>query len=314
MLAGACAHERDASRPAPARNLIVYLVDTVRADHLGCYGYRLPTSPALDAFALEAVLFENAYAQSSWTKPAVASIFTGLRPWRHGANQRRQRLADEAVTLAEILAAAGYRTAGFITNPNVGGAFGFRQGFERYHAEREEQSGESVRRAAFDWLEARGEDARPFFLYLHTVEPHSPYRDALDRAGEFGARLADPQIGLRRHLRALGDGSLRAAPETVSELVALYDAEVAAADTSFGALLDELGRRGLADETIIVFVSDHGEEFADHGGFEHSRTLYEEVLRVPLIVRAPGFAPRRVAASAQHVDLLPTLLDLVAVP
>lgn len=309
-----------ADRAAPAAagrrpNVLVYLIDTLRADRLGCYGHSRPVSPHIDALASQATLFTNAVAQSSWTRPAVASIFTGVWPRRHGVNRLEDALAPAAATMAELLRAAGYRTHGVIANSSVARAFGFDQGFDGYVKRPGGKwwSG-AVTRAALEWLDGdRGE--APFFLYLHTVDPHTPYDPPAALRERFAPAVPHDGTGRRRWLDRLTAGEIEVTPALVENLLALYDAEVAGNDASFGALVAGLEERGLWDDTVVIVLSDHGEEFHEHGGWDHGKTLYNEVLEVPLIVRLPGLPEgRRVEALAQHVDLLPTLLAYLDLP
>ncbi len=300
---------------AAVPNVVLYVIDTLRADRLGCYGGRRPVSPRIDAFAREAVLFEHAVAQSSWTRSAMASIFTGKWPLAHGTNGRDDRLSDAAITLSERLRAAGYRTAARVTNPNVTPGFGFDQGFDDFSYLGETTGSDGVHRAAIDWLGA-GAAETPFFLYLHTLDPHAPYVSP----EPFRRRLApDSSAAAAEHsLAVLGDlqtGRRQADAAIRGELEALYDATVAFNDHSFGALLDELEARGLLEETLVILLSDHGEEFLEHGGWQHGRALHAESIDVPLIIKAPGSrGGRRVAQRVRQVDLLPTVLDLLDLP
>ncbi|MDE2691052.1 MAG: sulfatase [Acidobacteriota bacterium] len=293
-------------------NIVLYVVDTVRADRLGVYGYEKPTSPRLDAFAAGAVLFENAYAQSSWTRPAVASLFTGLLPPAHRTVGRRSVLPEDADTLAEILAANGYEGLGLVRNPNVGRAFGFAQGFTRFRSEDRERDETMLDRVRL-WLDERQSADGPFFLFLHAIDPHGPYDPAPEFEEMFEADGAPAHYRTVRYLLGLNRGEVEPEPGTAEALSRLYDAEVAQNDRAFGELLDELSVRGLDEDTAVIYVSDHGEEFAEHGRWEHGLSLYEEVLRVPLVMRLPGVPPRRVEAPAQHVDVLPTLLGYLGI-
>ncbi len=297
------------------RNLIVYLIDTLRADRLGCYGGPRPVSPAIDAFARDALLFRHAVAQSPWTRSSVASLFTGLTPRSHGVHGRFDRLSDEAVTLAEILRGHGFRNAGVVANPIVAPTFGMHQGFDLYDMLPEDAAGsEEVNRRAAKLLDLVGRPgAPPFFLYLHTLDPHGPYKPPADLRERFAPGIP-PWVGSRRYLKELNRGTLKPTPEVPGDLLRLYDAEVAANDRSFGALLREVRRRGLWDDTVLLLVSDHGEEFYEHGGWEHGRSLHAEVLDVPLILHVPSLGGRQVSALAQHVDLLPTLLAALGLP
>lgn len=295
-------------------HVLVYLIDTLRADHLGAYGYDKPISPHLDAFAARAALFENAMAQTPWTKPSVASIFTGLWPHAHGANLRSDSLDPAHRTLAEVLRDAGYRTAAFVTNPNVSESFGFDRGFE-YFEFQHAIDGFALNTALFDWHDRNADPTRPLFLYVHAFDPHGPYeppeRFRRAFAGDVAATVAKNP---RRMINLLDGGYVPVTRDVLDDLIALYDAEIATADHAFAALLEGLAERGMAEEEmVIIVVSDHGEEFHEHGGFRHRRTLHAEVIHIPLIIRLPGPAsPRRIAARAQHMDLLPTILDLLA--
>jgi choline-sulfatase len=305
-------------RPAPGvrpRNVIVYLVDALRADHLGCYGYGKPVSPRIDAFAREATLFRHAVAQSSWTRPSVATILTGLLPRTHGVHRRRHALAAQAVTLAEVLHERGYRTAGFVTNGNVARGFGFAQGFDTYRLlPRKRSAATDVNAQAAEWLEtAKG--AAPFFLYLHTVEPHAPYNPPQPFRQRFAPGVRGEELTGMHVFKLLREGRLAPTPALRRDLLALYDAEIAANDAAFGELRDLLVRRGLWEDTMIVFLSDHGEEFLDHGGWEHGRTLHAEMLDVPLIVRIPGAGEGRIVErQVQHADVVPTILEALGLP
>ncbi len=312
VLAACGAGPPDETPESRRPNVVLYVVDTVRADRLGVYGYEKPTSPRLDAFATTAVLFENAYAQSSWTRPAVASLFTGLLPPAHRTVGRRSVLPEDVTTLAEILAANGYEGMGLARNPNVGRAFGFAQGFARFRSEDRERD-ETMLDRVRSWLDERQSADRPFFLFLHAIDPHGPYDPAPEFEEMFDAGAAPEEYRTVRYLLRLNRGEAAPGPGTAEALSRLYDAEVAQNDRAFGELLDELEIRGLGDDTAVVHVSDHGEEFAEHGRWEHGLSLYEEVLRVPLVMRLPGVAPRRVEAPAQHVDVLPTLLGYLGI-
>ncbi len=312
-------------RPSAGRpNIVLYLIDTLRADRLGCYDpqtERRPrsTSPRIDAFAGEAVLFERVTAQSSWTRASMASVFTGKWPPAHGTNGRDDRLRTDQGVLPERLRAAGYRTAAFVTNPNLGPVFGFDRGFDDFVYLPEDIGSDGVHRVVADWLEENAGQA-PFFLWVHTVDPHAPYV----APEPFSGRLApgvDDEVG-RRSLAILDDlqaGRRQLDAGILGQLEALYDATVAYNDHSFGELLDALEGRGLLDEAAVVLLSDHGDEFHEHGNWQHGRALHAESIDVPLIVKLPissggAQAGHRVAQRVQHVDLLPTVLDLLALP
>ena len=290
-------------------NVVMFLVDTLRADALGAYGRQAPTSPHFDAFAREAVLFDDAWAQAPWTRPAVASIFTGLSVGSHGVGRFSRALPETAETLAEHLQQAGYRSAGFVANHVVNARFGFAQGFDNWNDGATELYGASAQRLverALRWLDS---SSQPFFLYVHTLEPHTPYAPAPEDWRPF--RPPGPQHDVEALLK-----QPRRTPEELRYVRSAYDGEVRANDRAFGLLLDGLRRRDRLDDTLVIFVADHGEEFQDHGALGHGHTLYQEQLRVPLAVRFPGAAGggRRVAQVVQQIDLLPSLLALLDVP
>lgn len=295
-----------AEQPTRPANVVVYMVDTLRRDRLGVYGRPQSLSPRLDALAAEAVVYDRAVAQAPWTRPAVASLFTGTLPPVHGVEGRVDVLDDELPTLAGILGAAGYDTAAVVTNGNAGADFGLDRGFDTfvYLAEEETDAvhvlSDRVNDVALDWLRSRRAH-RPFFLYVHTSDPHAPYTAGGPAPVELGSLES---IG---RLTAAG----RVAPETRRRLFDLYDAEVAFNDRSFGVLLDELAAMDLLDDTLLVFLADHGEAFGEHDEWLHGTSLYGEQVDIPLIIRFPGGRhggirdPRPVA----QVDVLPTILE-----
>jgi arylsulfatase A-like enzyme len=308
------------SQPAPAAgpNVVLYMIDTLRADHLGVYGYRRPVSPEIDAFAAQATVFARAWSQSGWTKSSVASMLTGLPPLAHGVMERLDALPDALRTLPEMLHEAGYETLGVSTNPAISAEAGFGRGFDRFVQLFDPEAlpfvarpAEDVNRELFRWLDARDRH-RPFFAYLHAMDVHEPYLPpAEDRrrfAPQADATLCRP--GPKDVTAALATRPGLTRSGLNGNFEALYDAQIAHADRQFGLLLRRLRELGLYDRTVVVLVSDHGEEFLDHGLFAHGHSLYQEILHVPLVVRWPDgrYAGRRVESPAQHLDLLPTIL------
>lgn len=304
---------KPASGPRP--NVIFYLPDTLRADHLGIYGYQRPVTPHLDDFAGGATVYEQAVAQAPWTRPSVASVMTGLSPHQHGVATRGHVLAQAHLTLAELLAGAGYSTAAVITNPIIGRKFGFDQGFDLFVRLRGDHAGsEEVTARALELLRS-GRLPEPFFLYLHTLDPHAPYAAPAPFRERFAPGVDPERRGSVEVLKQFRRKERVPLPGDVEEIRDLYDAEVARNDASFGGLLAGLKEMGLYERSAIVFLSDHGEELWDHGSWGHGHTLYGELLRMPLVVKAPGqTAPRRVAELVQQVDLLPTALAWAGVP
>ncbi len=299
-------------------DVFVVVVDTLRADALSCYGAPRPTSPRIDAFAREALLFERAYAPSPWTLPSTTSLLTGLAPDVHGVT-RTPWLPDRQETLAERFAALGITTGGFVANSLISRDSNFQQGFETW----QELSWGNARKVvarALEWVD-RHEDDR-LFAYLHLIDPHAPYSSLLP-PGERTVSAPDNPFrdlesdallarfaGTPLHLQVEHGltPELRAAAARARDL---YDDEVRWVDRWFGALLDGLRARGRLDDAVIVLTADHGEEFLDHRGIFHGDHLYDESVRVPLIVRAPTLAAGRAAAPWCTMDLGALLDELL---
>ena len=268
-------------------NVVLIVVDDLRADHVSSYGYHRETAPFVDELAQQGVLFENAISQSSWTKTSVASILSSLNPDAHGVHRANDVLSHDLVLLPELLQEAGYRTFCVHGNPWMDRQFGFNQGFDYYvysHWHNEDMSGERVMREAIKWLGSEPEE--PFFLYLHFMDVHAPF-------------VAPTGYGV------FGDGQEGA-----------YDASILYVDTQLRELHDELGALGVLDDTWFVFTSDHGEEFGEHGDASgHGRTLYREVLDVPLIFYHPrrDLKEKRIARQVRLIDVAPTILDLAGI-
>jgi arylsulfatase A-like enzyme len=303
------------------RNVILICLDTVRADHVGAYGYARPTTPALDALAAQALVFDDASANASWTKPSVPSFLTGTYPCQHGVYEGSTHDADglvtdllpeRALTLAEAFHSHGYRTAGFVHNGQLRPGSGFEQGYEHY--EEDAMDARELRWRALDWLDQREapERAQPFFLYLHFLEAHWPYPAPEDWLTRF-APAVDTQRFRDRNSQALVDainaGERAFTPGDRLALEALYDGALAYLDSELGHLFAGLEQRGLAGDTIVCVLADHGEEFGEHGRVGHGHGLWENLLRVPWILAVPGRAPERNATPVSLIDLFPTLLS-----
>lgn len=298
----------------PPPNLLLIVVDTLRRDALGVYGAERDTSPALDAFAAGAVRFERAYAPAPWTLPSVASLLTGLHPGGHGVSSPRASLPAEAETLAERLSARGYATAGVVSHVALGTRSGFDQGHARYRDSEARGhdyiSTEGVTRQALELLDELAAGGAPFFLFVHYFDPHYDY----ERHPEVGfappaaSRVdgSEPVMELQRRLEELDAAD-------VALLRALYHEEVRHTDAGIGRLLDRLAALGLAERTLVAVSADHGEEFMERGWLGHTRTLYDELVRVPLLIRAPGVRPAVVAEPVSLVSLTPTLLELLGI-
>lgn len=273
-------------------NVLLVTIDTLRADRLGAYGSRAGLTPVLDSLAHGGVRFTRAWSHAPITLPAHASILTGLLPPHHGVrNNGSFRLGPQAATLGERLQAAGYRTAAFVGAFVLDTRFGLNRGFDeyddRYHTGAApasfrfaERSADQVLRAATGWItRPQTGDARPWFTWIHLFDPHAPYD----------------------------------APAAFAQGRAPYDAEVAWTDSALGTALEELRGLGQMNRTLVVVTADHGESLGDHGETTHGLFAYDATLRVPLIFSAPTLRPRSVSSLTKHVDILPTILDLLGI-
>jgi len=301
------------SRP---RNLILIIVDTLRSDHVGCYGAELPTTPTIDSLAACGTRFVHAYATAPWTLPSIASILTGRFPKSHGANRVGSLLSERALTLPEHLQKHGYATAGVVSHSLLAPRRGFAQGFEEYRTivRRDHHNAlttGAVTDTALRMLEKLSRQERPYFLLVHYFDPHYNYL----RHPEYG--FAPDSAG-----RLSGDEDLEELQklgtltrEEYAFLRALYDEEIRHTDAGIGRLLGRLRQLDRRGKTAVILTADHGEEFGRHQNLGHSRTLYEEVMRIPLIVQAPGRRSTRAPVNAEVslVSLFPTVLDILDV-
>jgi arylsulfatase A-like enzyme len=295
--------------------VVVYLVDTLRADHTQPYGYARDTTPELLRLAADGVVFETAISHAAWTKPSVGSIFTSLLPGRHRAVQLRDQLDPGLVTLAEMLQAKGIATGAAIANSVIySQGTNFEQGFDHYaglHGAGDRPS-KLVEAAGVVDEGLRFIDARrglPTFLYVHTMDPHVPYAPP----APFDRKYAPHPLPGRPAVDPRSDYK---EPSDRDRLIAQYDGDIAYGDQEFGRFVRELKARGLYDRALIVFLADHGEEFLDHGHFTHGKTVFDELIRVPLVVKFPRQkdAGRRVPQQVQAVDVLPTVLQAFELP
>jgi arylsulfatase A-like enzyme len=307
-------------RNTPRPNVLLITIDTLRADHVGCYGYSRPTTPHIDRLAARGALFERMYTTLPRTTQSVATILTGKYPKSHGARGLFSRLSETNLTLAEILKAQDYDTAAFVSNLFLRPGQGFEQGFDRYDNPRsrwDNDSAAAVSAAALDWLRAR-RDTRPFFLWVHYLDPHWTYRPLppFDRAFDPGFRerftlYEDLEAGRLTKGQVIFDNRLD--PAQVEHVKALYDGEIAQVDGALGPLLDYAARKDL-EPLLTVLTSDHGESLGEQGyHFAHGEYLYQPTLRVPLLVCYPGRVPAglRIDALAENVDIAPTITALL---
>jgi len=303
------------SIPSTPHPVIVIDIGTLRADHLGCYGYDRATSPNVDRIATESILFEWSFGQAPMTAPAQASIFTGLYPSSHGMLDETTRLSDEATTLAEAFRDYGYKTAAFVDGGYMSEGLGFEQGFDLY----DNSKGGGVAAIGpkvVEWLRANHEEN--FFLLVHTYDVHTPYAPPEPHRSAFLDGLPAPSEGFvagaeeMETVRAsFESGDPSPLPENdIAHAKALYDGEIHYVDSWLGEFVDLVRELGLDNQATIVVCADHGEEFQEHGSVLHEK-LYTSVTRVPLIVRLPaGSAVARVSQVVEMIDLMPTLLEL----
>jgi arylsulfatase A-like enzyme len=303
------------------RNLVLITLDTLRSDRLGSYGYPKATSPTLDALARRGALFRDAIAQATTTPPSHASILTGQNPPTHGLRKLYgQQLPDANTTLAEILAAAGYTTAAFVSAVPLRGDTGLSQGFTVYddsweiesEDDRHERNAAETNERVIEWLDTTPDT--PLFLWVHYFDPHFPYFPPEDYQRRFGVDKA-----VREFLPAPRDMSLRKQqnrqkpidPAVVEKMSALYDAEIAYLDAAIGSLLEQLEHRGLLQDTAIAIVADHGEMLGEYGYFFGHWGITDETSRVPMLLVHPDgrFAGAQVSHAVGTIDLVPTLLS-----
>lgn len=333
--------------PEPPATVLLMTLDSVRRDHVSAYGRRSPqhpearTTPHFDRLAAAGIRFERAYSSTSWTLPAHATLLTGLPDQVHGATRNDRHIPGGVETLAEAFAAGGYRTQGFFSGPNLHPAFGFAQGFEAYH----DCSGVEVPKELFAAPQEPGRDDRfldvhvashqvrtsPLllerldrflsadlapeercFLFVHWWDPHYDYL----APPEYVARFADPNYAGRMGGRFVLDKFGPWSGPDLEHLLALYDAEIAYTDEHVGRLLARLAQLGRERDLLVALTSDHGEEFYEHGKWGHQRTLFDEVLSIPMLLCWPAAWPagRSVAEPVQLIDLYATLLAAARLP
>lgn len=311
------------SEPATPPNVVLIVLDTVRADHLGCYGYSRPTSPRLDAFAAAADRHEVARSTAPWTLPSHASLFTGLFPFRHHADAEMVRnganeavfndarpLAPEELTLAEALAAAGYQTAAFAANRGyVNDRMGLHQGFETFVNER--RPGVDMSRLAHEWVKQRQPD-KPFFLFVNYMDAHRPYNvapvDGPNEAQLPKAPEENPSALLDLLYQQIYGNDTPPDAALLQKAIDAYDRGIANADRGVGELFDLLAKDGLLAGALVIVTADHGEYLGEHDLVEHSKDIYEPALRVPLIAKRPGQTTGRVLKDPISIADVPRLV------
>lgn len=300
-------------------DIIFYVVDTLRADHLGCYEYKRNTSPNIDSFAGEGLLHSNAFANASWTRPSAATILTGLYAKNHKTMTRDSKLPSNIITLGQILKNEGYYTIAVVTNLNLSQVFGFDKGFDEFHELGEDYNSPHVHRRAieintlfFSSIDAHLHgNKKPVFALLWASDPHDPYVPPKAYSNLFNISNFEP-IDINQNLLSnLLKDTIQASNSQLEYIVARYDQEIASVDDAFEELLEGLRQRNMYNEALIIFTSDHGEEFLDHRGWGHGLTLYNELLKVPLIIKWKKFGAGINHHMVQHADLFPTVTDII---
>lgn len=293
-------------------NIIYIVVDSLRFDHLGYSGYERDTSPTIDGLAGEGIVFKNAYSSAPWTKPSVASLFSSLYPNDHHAINKPGALPEEIPVMAEILKNAGYTTL-FLSGKNnfVGKKFNFNQGFDYYRNEFRRAS--KLIEKTLDTIKARG--GKRFFAYIHFMDVHLPYNknkfNYLFTSKRKDRHFGPGKLSLSRVKRPMLNGTLSA--DDKEYLAGLYDGQIRSVDENIKALVSWLKEKGMFENTLLVFTSDHGEEFWDHRNFEHGHSLYNELVHVPLILVGNKLKPSVVEKPVRSIDLLPTVLKMAGI-
>lgn len=309
--------------PSMRPHILIYVVDTLRADHLSCYGYSRQTSPELDQFAEESAVYTSAYANSPWTRPSGASILTGLYPKNHKTTGRFGKLAKNLSTLPEILTENGYETAAFIGNGNMSQVFGFGRGFETF----EELSGiyprtlnitaQEINRRVFNYLKKyrKNNNQNPLFLLIWTMDPHDPYTPRDENKDMYDINryqhIDTYQIDLMEDVRF---GRVSLSQSQLEFVKTRYDQEIYENDIAFGQLLGTLKELNLFENTEIIFTSDHGEQFFEHGGVKHGENVYDESVHIPFVVKSGRMAEGIHKERVQLSDIGPTVLDMAGIP
>lgn len=311
---GICRLASAAQKDHP-RNVLFVCLDTVRADRLGCYGHDRPTSPNLDKLAARSMVFEDTLSPSSWTLPVLASVMTGLYPHEHGALYFRTPIRKGTYRLPELLRGAGLATAAMGQFPFHFNFYGFQHGFDVFIQQWSQLAPKTTRQAT-EWIKERRDNKNGFFLWTHYFEPHMPYEWQIDSVGFYRptyrgnlTKIYDPNLFLKH----LADKTPAGRAEA-RRILDIYDGEIRCSDKYLGWVLDELERRKLLDETMIVVMADHGEHFGEHGLVEHGNSLYDPLVRVPLIIHVPGCKPGRCKQLVSIIDLFATILDGLGMP
>jgi choline-sulfatase len=322
--------------PRGRPNVLIYTIDTLRADHASLYAYGRDTTPFLKKLGASGIVFDDCQAQATWTKSSIASLMTSLYSFTHGIIDDADTIPPNAATLAEQLRAAGYVTASIVASPFVGRATGLQRGFDymleyptvqRQHSEQADRGTDSapLNKVVFPWLERHRDE--PFLLYAHATDPHAPYQPPSPFDGKFANPADTPEFDRTyagfKTSREYGGGAVISReicakagidPDRfIHEAIDRYDGEILHNDSSLELLAGKLKQLGILDNTLIIVLSDHGEEFWDHGWTAHGQSVYQELTHCVLTMWNPALlpAPRRIGDPVQLIDVMPTLLDLL---
>jgi choline-sulfatase len=300
-------------------NVLLVVIDTIGAKHTGLYNPQVTFTPNIDKLAAGGVRFARSYATAPWTKPAIASIVTGKMPTNHGVTAHESRLGADQPTLAKSLKLLGFKTLGAVSHLYVSAEAGFAQGFDAYEEVTSKTrmhkivTSAKVSDKALAWLGeySSGKKEAPFFMFLHYFDPHYNYQ----HHPEFDQTPAyEGPIKPGMNIRKLRELAPHFRPGDIEYLQGLYH-EIAFTDFHIGRVLERLKELGLSGRTLVILAADHGEEFMEHGWIGHTRTLYEELIRVPLIISLPGvFGTRVVEAPVSQIDIAATLVDMAGQP
>jgi len=292
-----------------AKGVILVSIDTLRRDHVGVHGYPKPTTPRLDALARAGILCEDAVSTSSWTLPAHLSMLTSVDPGAHGGTDMAHGYNRRVPTLASLLRKAGFATQAVTSHLYVSAVYGLDDGFDNLDFRQDRRAAEVADRA-IEILDRVGD--RRFFLFLHLYDPHWHYDPPEAQRKLFEKPYAGTLTGNWQDFSKRDRSNTTA--DDLDHLLALYDGEIRYADDEVGRVLDHVKARGLDRGTLVVVTSDHGEEFLEHGSWEHQKTLYDEVIRIPLVVAGPGIAARKETWETSLLDVMPTILAWAGLP
>ena len=333
----------------PDCNVILISVDTLRADHLGCYGYERDTSPNIDSLADHSLLFENAFSQSSRTTPSHMTMFTSLYPSVHSLGPPEPNITDilnpertivdarclsqSIKTLPEILKENGYETAGFTGGGNVAPYLGFGRGFGEYNVYYTLFDNDLILNETLSWIEENKKDK--FFLFFHTYKVHSPYISPEPYFTMFDTNYSGKILNSLDEIKgiinfsgsvngnnsewvrlSIGIGNAfwnsinKSSESDIEHIVSTYDGSIRYVDNVIGSIIHTINELGIRNKTLIILTADHGEEFAEHGGLGHVE-LYDEIIHVPLIISIPDQKPKRFGDDVMSIDIMPTILGIL---